>query len=157
MRQTTTSSASFDGPLAVDELLDAPTLAAFSPPDFSPDNRYLAYVVTDHTRRDPHNRRELGRAGVPWYAVASDVWIADLATGAQRNLTGGRGNCWGPRWSSDGTRLAFLGDLSDGPGLGSAGLWLWERSSEALRQVGSADLREGGEGPQWAEGGRSIV
>lgn len=155
----TTPPTTPPAPLAVEDLLDAPTLAPYSPPAFSPDNRLLAYVVTDNARRreaiDPN---ELDRNGLGWFGVASDVWITDLVSGARRNLTGGVGDNWAPNWSPDGRRLAFLSDrASGGKGLGPARLWIWERDKDTMRQVGDTDVREGFSGLHWTADSRSVV
>ncbi len=145
------------GPLAVEDVLKAPTLAAFSAPSLSPDNRFLAYVVTDNARRrDKMDRDEVTRQGLAWYGLASDVWVTDLKTGAHRNVTGG-GHNWAPSWSPDGRRLAFLADRSGGPTLGPARLWVWDGAAGTLRQVSDADVREGFAGIHWVEDGRSIL
>lgn len=139
-----------DLPLSVEEVLGAPSLAPYSPPDFSPDNRRIAYVVSDNERRRrAFDRDELIRAGVAWFGIAADVWITEIESGHHRNLTG-RGHSWGPSWSPDGRGLAFLADLSDGPELGPARLWLWDAESDRLRQGGPADVRGTVAGPQWA-------
>jgi hypothetical protein len=68
-----------NAPLPVEEILDAPAIAAFSPASFSPDGGLLAYVVTDSTRRRTAiDRSSLLRYGVAWYGIASDIWITDL-------------------------------------------------------------------------------
>src|SRR5918993_2510707 len=131
--QTATRAASIEG------ILSAPTLAAFSPPIFSADERFLAYVVTNNARkRKAVNRDDLIRSGVAWYGVASDIWVADLQTKERRNITNG-GHNWSPSWSPDGRYLAFLADRSELPNLGPARLWLWERASGKLRQASDAD------------------
>jgi dipeptidyl aminopeptidase/acylaminoacyl peptidase len=144
--------------LSVEGVLKAPTLAAYSPPAFSPDNRFLAYVVTDHARRrDAVDSKKLLRAGVAWYGIASDIWLSDLETGERRNLTSGTGHSWAPSWSPDGRYLAFLSDRSAGPEVGPARLWIWERSSGKLRQASDADVREGYAGTHWASDDRSVL
>ena len=146
-------------PLTVDEVLEASNVAAYSPPAFSPDNRFLAYVVTENARRrEAIDDEQLLRNGVAWYGVASDIWVSDLETGVRRNLTGGTGDNWAPSWSPDGRRLAFLSDrASVGTAVGPARLWVWERASDALRQVGDADVREGFVGTNWTADGRSVL
>jgi dipeptidyl aminopeptidase/acylaminoacyl peptidase len=146
-------------PLSVEEVLQAPTVAAYSPPAFSPDNRLLAYVVTDNARRrEAIDDELLLRNGVAWYGVASDIWISDLETGTRRNLTGGTGNNWAPSWSRDGRHLAFLSDRGNGgKEIGPARLWIWERASDVLHQVGQADVREGWGGTHWTADGRSVL
>src|SRR5438093_1305820 len=98
------------GAVSIESVLVAPTLAAYSPPQFSPDGGFLAYVVTDNARRRKAvDDDALLRTGVAWYGVASDIWVTDLKTGQRRNITAG-GNNWAPSWSPDGRYLAFLGD-----------------------------------------------
>ncbi len=146
------------GPLSVEEVLHAPTLAPYSPPAFSSDKRLLAYVVTDNSRRrEAVDDKELLRAGVAWYGVASDIWVSDLETGRRRNVTGGVGNSWAPSWSPDGRGLAFLSDRSGGPRIGPARLWIWDRATGKLRQIGAADVREGFAGIGWAGDERSVL
>lgn len=145
-------------PLSVQEVLQAPTLAAYSPPAFSPEGRLLAYVVTDNARRRSGvDEKSLLHTGLAWYALASDIWVTDLETHAPRNLTGGMGNSWAPSWSPDGRYLAFMADLSGQAELGPARLWLWERASGKLRQVSDADVREGFAGLHWAGNDHSVL
>jgi dipeptidyl aminopeptidase/acylaminoacyl peptidase len=145
--------------LAVEDLLDAPTIAPYSPPAFSPDNRLLAYVVTDNARRRKTiDNEQLDRTGLAWYGIAGDIWISDLEAGTRRNLTGGVGDNWAPSWSPDGRRLAFLSDrASGGKTVGPARLWVWDRTVDALRQLGDADVREGYAGLQWTRDSRSVL
>jgi dipeptidyl aminopeptidase/acylaminoacyl peptidase len=154
---TTAARSDAPTPLDVESVLRAPTLAAYSPPEFSPDERLLAYVVTDNARRKASfDRPELLRYGVAWYGIASDIWITDLQTGKHRNLTGGTGNNWAPAWSSDGQRLAFLSDRDSGAPIGPARLWVWERATDKLRKASDADVREGYAGIGWASDNRSV-
>jgi dipeptidyl aminopeptidase/acylaminoacyl peptidase len=151
-------SAAFGGdvtsaaPLAIDDLLRAPVLASYSPAALSPDNRLLAYGAVDssrvHRAEDPH---EVIASGVAWYAIGTDIWIADLTTGAQRSITSANGNHWNMSWSPDGALLAFMADRSDGPQLGPARLWLWEAHGGELRQVSDADVREGFTPMEWTD------
>jgi len=144
-------------PLAIEDVLNAPALAPYSEPVFSPDARYLAYVVTDNARNlrssDP---QELTSTGLAWYGVAADIWITDLQTGAARNLTKG-GNNWAPAFSPDGRTLAFLADRSGNGNLGPARLWTADLASGQLRQASNADVREGFTGLQWTPDGRSVL
>lgn len=144
-------------PLAIEDVLNAPALAPYSEPVFSPDGRYLAYVVTDNARNlrssDP---QELTSTGLAWYGVAGDIWITDLQTGAARNLTKG-GNNWAPAFSPDGRTLAFLADRSRSGSLGPARLWIADLASGQLRQASNADVRDGFTGLQWTADGKSVL
>jgi dipeptidyl aminopeptidase/acylaminoacyl peptidase len=99
----------------------------------------------------------LHRTGVAWYGVASDIWISDLEIGGGRSLTGGQGNNWAPSWSPDGKYLAFLSDRGSKEPIGPARLWVWERQTDTLRQVGEADVREGFAGLHWVGNGHSVL
>lgn len=145
------------GPLAVQDVLRAPNLASYSPPSLSADNRYVAYVVTDPMRRQAaEDPGQILRSGVAWYGVGADVWVSDLQTGAQRNITGG-GHSWDVSWSPDGQRLLFMADRSGATPLGPARLWSWERASGQLRQVSDADVRGAFSPLQWGRDQHSVI
>jgi dipeptidyl aminopeptidase/acylaminoacyl peptidase len=136
--------------LSPEEVLQAPTLAPYSPPSLSPDNRFVAYVVTDNARRAAVDHEDLLRSGVAWYGIAADIWVTDLTSGRKENITRSSGHNWSPQWSSDGRYLAFLADRSNQAPLGPARLWILDRASGALRQLGDADVRQGFTTIQWA-------
>ncbi len=46
--------------------------------------------------------------------VVQSLWLIDTATGAQTPVTEGRGHYRSPRWSPDGTRVAYLATGADG-------------------------------------------
>jgi Tol biopolymer transport system component len=148
-----TASEPRSAPLAVEDVLKAPTLAPYSPPSFSPDGKLLAYVVTDNARRrEAIDDKVLTRTGVAWYGVAADVWVTDLARGERQNITGSTGHNWSPSWSPDGKLLAFLADRSGDPKLGPARLWIWDRASGKVHAVKTeAEIREGFTGLLWTD------
>jgi len=59
------------------------------------------------------------------------IWIAPLGGGAPRKLTS-EGNNWRPRWSPDGSKLAFLSSRS-----GAAQIWLMSLDGTGAKQVTS--------------------
>ena len=70
---------------------------------------------------DPQIRRD--GAQIAYARTANDImtdeqsqslWLIDTATGAQTPLAGGPGHYASPRWSPDGTRIAYLATGSDG-------------------------------------------
>lgn len=69
-----------------------------SDPQISPDAKSIAFVVT--------------RANLKENRYDSDVSLLDLATGAIRPLTFERRGVAQPRWSPDGTQIAFLANAS---------------------------------------------
>jgi dipeptidyl aminopeptidase/acylaminoacyl peptidase len=72
-------------------------------PQISPDGRTIAYtrksndIMTDKER--------------------STIWLVDVATGQQRPLLAGSGSYFSPRWSADGTRLAYVAAEGGSPQL----------------------------------------
>ena len=65
-------------------------------PQLSPDGRRIAFVVTSLSEeRDEY---------------LSNIWVVDAAGGAPRRFTAGPRRDTEPRWSPDGTRLAFLSE-----------------------------------------------
>jgi dipeptidyl aminopeptidase/acylaminoacyl peptidase len=154
---TPPASAVPDAPLAIEDVLNAPALAPYSEPVFSPDGRYLVYVVTENARNTRSSDPEkLTSTGLAWYGVAGDIWITDLQSGVARNLTKG-GNNWAPAFSPDGRTLAFLGDRSGGGELGPARLWTADVARGDLRPASGADVRDGFTGLQWTADGRSVL
>src|SRR5882672_2997959 len=65
-------------------------------PQISPDGRRVAFVVTTLSEeRDEY---------------LANIWVVDVAGGAPRRFTAGPRRDVEPRWSPDGTRLAFLSE-----------------------------------------------
>ena len=107
-----------------------------SDPEISPDGRMIAYVrqsndvMTDKAR--------------------PTIWLIDVATGQQRPLIAGPGSYFSPRWSPDGTRLAYV--AADG---GSAQLYVrWISSGESARITG---LPSSPSAIAWSPDGRRIA
>jgi dipeptidyl aminopeptidase/acylaminoacyl peptidase len=89
-----------------------------SDPEISPDGRTIAYVrqsndvMTDRAR--------------------PTIWLIDVATDQQRPLVAGSGAYFSPRWSPDGTRLAYV--AAEG---GSPQLYVrWMGTGESARITG---------------------
>jgi uncharacterized protein (TIGR01244 family) len=80
----------------VDQLI---ALKRVGSPAMSPDGKLVAYTVRE----------------VNWEenSYETEVWIADVATGANRQLTNGKKSSASPKWSPDGGRIAFTSDRSD--------------------------------------------
>ena len=69
-------------------------------PAWSPDGTRIAF-----------NRTRPSAGGS---APFSDVWVLDVTSGQERNLTDGRGPCFGARWSPDALTLAYAGHTDPG-------------------------------------------
>jgi dipeptidyl aminopeptidase/acylaminoacyl peptidase len=105
-------------------------------PQISPDGRTIVYVrksndiMTDKAR--------------------STIWLVDVASGQQHPLVAGAGSYSSPRWSPDGTRLAYIG--SDA---GSTQLYVrWMASGESARITGLPDSPDS---IAWSPDGRRIA
>jgi len=76
------------------QLDDLQKLVRLSDPQLSPDAKSVALVVSAPVwKTDKHDTR---------------IDVVDVASGAERSLTHDREGVSSPRWSPDGTRLAFL-------------------------------------------------
>jgi dipeptidyl aminopeptidase/acylaminoacyl peptidase len=112
-------------------------LTAASDPQISRDGRLIAYVrrandiMTDRAR--------------------GSIWLIDTRSGAQTPLAGGLdGDAFGPRFSPDGTRLAYISTAG-----GGAQLWVkWLDSGAAVQLTG---LPASPSSITWSPDGRSIA
>jgi dipeptidyl aminopeptidase/acylaminoacyl peptidase len=80
----------------VDQIL---SLERAGSPELSPDASRVAYTVRK-TNWDDN-------------AYDTQIWLADVRTGATRQLTNSKKSSLSPAWSPDGARLAFISDRTD--------------------------------------------
>src|SRR5881628_4260717 len=73
----------------VDQILSLKRAGA---PEISPDGRRVAYTVRE-TNWDEN-------------AYETEIWLADVRTGASRQLTNAKKSSQSPAWSPDGSKLA---------------------------------------------------
>ena len=105
-------------------------------PQISPDGRTIAYVrksndiMTDKAR--------------------STIWLIDVASGQQRPLLAGSGSYFSPRWSPDGTRLAYVAAEGASPQL----FVRWMASGESAQITGLPDSPDS---LAWSPDGRRIA
>jgi len=105
-------------------------------PQISPDGRTIAYV-----RRSNDIMTDKARP---------TIWLVDVASGQQRPLLAGSGSYFSPRWSPDGSKLAYVAAENGGPQL----YVRWMASGESARITG---LPDGPDSMAWSPDGRRIA
>src|SRR2546425_1626552 len=117
-------------------LEDFIAMKAVSDPQLSPDGRWVAYAVATPSLAD--NRS------------VSRIWLAEVATGANHQLTQGPGSDRSPRWSPDGKALAFLSTRQNGPQV-----WVLDLTGGEARRV--SNLSEGAGELYWLPDGKGFL
>ena len=82
---------------------------------------------------------------------SADLWVLDPDGGRQARLTTMEGDESSPRWSSDGTRVAFTA-TKDG---GATDIYVVDADGRNLRQV--TDTRHCEDNPSWSPDGNQLV
>ena len=94
-------------------------LEAASDPQIAPDGKTIVYVrrtndiMTDRTR--------------------STIWSIDVATGVQTPLVAGAGSHGQPRWSPDGSRLAYISNDDEKAGAQLYVRWMKTGATARIR------------------------
>jgi len=109
----------------------------------SPDGRRVAFV---HTTFD-YEKDE----------YVSDIWLADVKSGAAQQFTSGRGKDKGPRWSPDGKRLLFTSTppAKEGEEKKKPQLYVIEIAGGEARKL--TDIKMGVEAPRWSPDGKQML
>jgi len=111
-------------------------MKAVGDPQLSPNGKWVAYTLTEYSLKD---NRGTGR-----------IWLAELGTGQTRRLTEGPGSDRQPRWSPDGTTLAFVSTRQNGPQL-----WVLPIAGGEARRV--TNLADGTSDPLWLPDGTGLI
>src|SRR2546426_5381772 len=119
--------------ITIDDYL---ALKSVGNPQLSPDGKWVAYTVTEQSLKD---NRGIAR-----------IWLADVGSGAVRQLTAGPGSDRQPRWSPDGRTLAFVSTRETG-----AQLWVLPIAGGEARRVTS--LADGVFDPLWLPDGTGLI
>ncbi len=102
----------------------------------SPDGRWVVYVVTEaDTVRNTSN---------------ADLWLVSTSGGDPIRLTTSPRSDLSPRWSPDGTGIAFISQREDGPQI-----WLMRMSGGEPERLTSS--KTGVQGIQWSPDGSTLV
>ena len=125
-----------DGPVAEFTGNDLFKLEAARDPQVSPDGRQIAYVRQSGDVMTDRNR--------------ASIWLVDVASGRQRPLVTGPGSYSSPRWSPDGSRLAYAA-TEDG------GSQLWMRWLESGTSSRLTNLPDAPDSVAWSPDGRTLA
>ena len=117
----------------IDELI---SLKRAGSPVISPDGRFVAYTVRETNWDDDRYETE--------------IWLADVASGAVRQLTNAPKSSNAPAWSPDGRRLAFGSDRTD-----KRQIYLIDPAGGEAERLTSGD--EGAGSFKWSPDGTSIA
>jgi dipeptidyl aminopeptidase/acylaminoacyl peptidase len=120
-------------PITFDDYI---ALKAVSDPQLSPDGKWVAYTVSTPSLQDNRN--------------VARIWVAEVATGKSRQVTGGPGSDRQPRWSPDGKTLAFISTRE-----GGAQVWLLPIGGGDARKV--SGLADGASDPLWLPDGSGLL
>lgn len=104
----------------------------------SPDGRRAAFVVTTLSEEKDES--------------LSNIWVADTAGGAPRRFTGGPKRDTTPRWSPDGSRLAFISERER-----KKKPQLYVMPADGGEPVRLTDLKNGVGDPVWSPDGAHIA
>ena len=107
-------------------------------PRISPDGRRVAFVVTTLSQEKDE--------------YLANIWIADTAGGAARRFTAGPVRDTAPRWSPDGSRLAFISERQPG----KKGQ-LMVMPADGGEPVTLTRLKSGVAAPEWSPDGTRLV
>lgn len=118
------------------EIEDLGRIHPVGDPQISPDGRRVAYVVTD--------------VDIKRKTYRSAIWVAATDGSESARFTGGKKKDSNPRWSPDGTKLAFLSDR-DGKNQ------LYVMPSDGGEATRLTDLKNGASDPVWSADGTAIA
>lgn len=144
-------------PIQIEDALSSLSFLHSGPIDLSPDGQWVAYTLENPLRKVLTKDKRysfLTRTGASKFVVGCDVWVANTNSSVSKCLTAGKDSNWNPVWSPNGKYLAFYSDRS-----GQAGLWVWDKASDSLRQVSDAIVRPPyvSEAVQWTPDSQKIL
>ena len=142
-------------PLTFEDLLKYNVFVSRVPIDITSDGHWIAYNIQNREQFEGGGGDSAySKTGVMIEMSHGTIWVTNTRTGEHRNLTPDWGSSWAPRWSPDGTRLAFLSDRT-----GTPHLFIWDRESDEMQVFSSVTVQTfyGFEGPKWTPDGRFVI
>ena len=109
-----------------------------SDPQLAPDGRRVAFVVTTLSEEQDE--------------YFSNIWVADTAEGEPRRFTAGPKRDTAPRWSPDGTRLAFISEREP-----KKRPQLYVMPADGGEPTRLTDVKHGAGDPVWSPDGTRIA
>jgi dipeptidyl aminopeptidase/acylaminoacyl peptidase len=120
-------------PITFDDLMKVHRI---DDPQVSPDGKWVAFTRSN--------------VDLDTNTLRSHVWVAPLDGGEARQVTSGDGKDSRPRWSPDGSELAFISTRG-----GTSQIWLLLMSGGEAHPLTS--ISTGADGVTWAAGSRELV
>lgn len=143
-----------NGPMPFDLPVSARELKAGHRPVVSRSGRLLVYTVGEKPAVSTGIDRVMEN-GVPGAIPGSSIWLVDLATGKERAVGQGAGNCWRPVFSPDERTLASYCDGGNAPQL-----WVHDLVSGKSRRVSEVRIKASlwtGDEPIWTPDGLGLL
>ena len=96
-------------PLTLEDLLKFNTFVGRVPIDITSDGNWIAYNTQNREQYEGGGGNSAySKTGVMIEMAYGTIWVTNTRTGEHRNLTPDSGSSWAPRWSPQGTHLAFF-------------------------------------------------
>ena len=141
--------------LKFEDLLKFNELVSRVPIDITSDGHWIAYNTQNREQYEGGGGdTAFSKTGVMIEMEYATVWVTNTRTGEHRNLTPDWGSSWAPRWSPQGTHLAFYSDR-----MGEPYLYVWNRESDDMQVFSSETVQTffGFEVPKWTPDGRYVI
>ena len=141
--------------LTLEDLFKFNTFVRYVPIDITSDGNWIAYNTQNREQYEGGGGdTAYSKTGVMIEMAYGRVWVTNTRTGEHRNLTPDWESSWAPRWSPDGTRLAFYSDWT-----GKPHLYVWNRESDDMQVFSSETVQTffGFEVPKWTPDGRFVL
>ena len=142
-------------PLTLEDLLKFNEFVGRVPIDITSDGNWIAYNMQNREQYEGGGGNSAySKTGVMIEMAYGTIWVTNTRTGEHRNLTPDWGSSWAPRWSPDGTFLAFFSDR-----MGKPHLFIWNRETDDMQEFTSATVRTffGFEVPKWTPDGQFVL